>query len=56
MNWSGAKNHVYSRVSSLMLLRMEHDKNGMQKPVNNSPDGRMDIRNLEFLTIGSRCD
>lgn len=37
MNWSGAKNNVYRRITSLMMKRMENDKDGTQKPVNARP-------------------
>ena len=47
MNWSGAKNSVYRRITSLMLKRMEHDVNGTQKPVSISSGYPRDIRNSE---------
>ncbi|KAM0803173.1 cytochrome P450, partial [Usnea florida] len=33
MNWSGAKNSVYKRITSLILDRMEHDDHEAQAPV-----------------------
>ncbi len=33
MNWTGAKNSVYKRVTLLMLQRIKHDGEEGQKPV-----------------------
>ena len=50
MNWRGAKNHVYRRITSLMMQRMQNEKDESQKPVSSSSNRHVHICELEPLT------